>query len=37
MNELMKQYTFGVEIEFTGMSRKRAATVASVVLMMLTQ
>ena len=22
MNELMKQYTFGVEIEFTGMSRK---------------
>lgn len=29
MNELMKQYTFGVEIEFTGMSRKRAATVAS--------
>lgn len=29
MNELMKQYTFGVEIEFTGMCRKRAATVAS--------
>lgn len=29
MNELMKEYTFGVEIEFTGMSRKRAVTVAS--------
>ena len=29
MNELMKQYTFGVEIEFTGLFRKRAATVAS--------
>ena len=29
MNELMKQYTFGVEIEFTGMSRKRAASIAS--------
>lgn len=29
MNELMKQYTFGIEIEFTGMNRKRAATVAS--------
>lgn len=29
MNELMKQYTFGVEIEFTGMTRRTAATVAS--------
>ena len=29
MNELMKQYTFGVEIEFTGMNRKKAASIAS--------
>lgn len=29
MNELIKQYTFGVEIEFTGMTRRTAATVAS--------